>query len=135
MGVFSMRGYPWLPILYIVCLLGVAARVFTLEPQLATPASSSCSPAGRCFGSDVSYSAAAHAKADARYGGRTSRPAPIGVCPQGVGEVVHDIRVGILLPASGRGVREKIPRPPLLVDGIQRKIEHPPCFAGERRGA
>ncbi len=34
-GGFSMRGYPLLPALYIVCLLGVAVRVFTLEPQLA----------------------------------------------------------------------------------------------------
>ena len=34
-GGFSMRGYPLLPALYIVCLLGVAARVFTLEPRLA----------------------------------------------------------------------------------------------------
>jgi APA family basic amino acid/polyamine antiporter len=34
-GGFSMMGYPLLPILYIVCLLGVAARVFTLEPRLA----------------------------------------------------------------------------------------------------
>jgi APA family basic amino acid/polyamine antiporter len=32
---FSMMGYPLLPILYIVCLLGVAARVFALEPRLA----------------------------------------------------------------------------------------------------
>jgi hypothetical protein len=34
-GGFSMRGYPLLPALYVVCLLGVAVRVFTLEPQLA----------------------------------------------------------------------------------------------------
>jgi APA family basic amino acid/polyamine antiporter len=34
-GGFSMLGYPLLPILYIVCLLGVAARVFSLEPRLA----------------------------------------------------------------------------------------------------
>jgi APA family basic amino acid/polyamine antiporter len=34
-GGFSMLGYPFLPFLYIVCLLGVAARVFTLEPRLA----------------------------------------------------------------------------------------------------
>jgi APA family basic amino acid/polyamine antiporter len=34
-GGFSMRGYPLLPALYMVCLLGVAARVFTLEPRLA----------------------------------------------------------------------------------------------------
>lgn len=34
-GGFSMMGYPVLPILYILCLLGVAARVFTLEPRLA----------------------------------------------------------------------------------------------------
>jgi APA family basic amino acid/polyamine antiporter len=34
-GGFSMMGYPLLPILYIVCLLGVAARVFTQEPRLA----------------------------------------------------------------------------------------------------
>jgi basic amino acid/polyamine antiporter, APA family len=34
-GSFAMLGYPLLPILYIVCLLGVAARVFTLEPSLA----------------------------------------------------------------------------------------------------
>jgi basic amino acid/polyamine antiporter, APA family len=32
---FSMRGYPLLPAIYMVCLLGVAARVFTLEPRLA----------------------------------------------------------------------------------------------------
>jgi hypothetical protein len=30
-----MRGYPLLPAFYMVCLLGVAARVFTLEPRLA----------------------------------------------------------------------------------------------------
>ena len=34
-GGFSMLGYPLLPILYIACLLGVAARVFSLEPRLA----------------------------------------------------------------------------------------------------
>jgi APA family basic amino acid/polyamine antiporter len=34
-GGFSMPGYPLLPILYIACLLGVAARVFSLEPLLA----------------------------------------------------------------------------------------------------
>jgi APA family basic amino acid/polyamine antiporter len=34
-GGFSMRGYPLLPAFYMVCLLGVAARVFTLEPRLA----------------------------------------------------------------------------------------------------
>jgi basic amino acid/polyamine antiporter, APA family len=34
-GGFAMRGYPWLPAIYIVCLLGVGARVFTLEPGLA----------------------------------------------------------------------------------------------------
>ncbi len=34
-GGFSMRGYPLLPIFYIVCLLGVALRVFSLEPRLA----------------------------------------------------------------------------------------------------
>jgi hypothetical protein len=34
-GGFSMRGYPLLPALYMVCLLGAAARVFTLEPRLA----------------------------------------------------------------------------------------------------
>jgi len=32
---FSMRGYPLLPAFYMVCLLGAAARVFTLEPRLA----------------------------------------------------------------------------------------------------
>jgi APA family basic amino acid/polyamine antiporter len=32
---FSMRGYPLLPAFYILCLLGAAARVFTLEPRLA----------------------------------------------------------------------------------------------------
>jgi hypothetical protein len=30
-----MLGYPLLPGLYVACLLGVAARVFTLEPRLA----------------------------------------------------------------------------------------------------
>lgn len=34
-GGFSMPGYPWLPCLYMLCLLGVAARVFSVEPQLA----------------------------------------------------------------------------------------------------
>jgi APA family basic amino acid/polyamine antiporter len=34
-GGFSMLGYPLLPIFYIVCLLGVALRVFSLEPRLA----------------------------------------------------------------------------------------------------
>jgi APA family basic amino acid/polyamine antiporter len=34
-GGFLMRGYPALPAVYIVCLLGVAARVFSLEPRLA----------------------------------------------------------------------------------------------------
>jgi len=34
-GGFAMRGYPLLPVFYMVCLLGVAARVFTLEPRLA----------------------------------------------------------------------------------------------------
>jgi APA family basic amino acid/polyamine antiporter len=34
-GGFSMRGYPLLPAFYMICLLGVAARVFTLEPRLA----------------------------------------------------------------------------------------------------
>lgn len=32
---FSMPGYPVLPALYIICLLGVAGRVFSLEPTLA----------------------------------------------------------------------------------------------------
>jgi basic amino acid/polyamine antiporter, APA family len=32
---FKMPAYPVLPAFYIVCLLGVAARVFTVEPQLA----------------------------------------------------------------------------------------------------
>jgi APA family basic amino acid/polyamine antiporter len=32
---FSMWGYPLLPAFYIACLLGVGARVFTLEPRLA----------------------------------------------------------------------------------------------------
>jgi hypothetical protein len=30
-----MLGYPLLPALYMACLIGVAARVFTLEPGLA----------------------------------------------------------------------------------------------------
>jgi APA family basic amino acid/polyamine antiporter len=34
-GGFSMWGYPLLPAFYMACLLGVAARVFTLEPRLA----------------------------------------------------------------------------------------------------
>jgi basic amino acid/polyamine antiporter, APA family len=34
-GGFSMLGYPLLPAFYIVCLLGVAARVLALEPRLA----------------------------------------------------------------------------------------------------
>lgn len=34
-GAYCMRGYPLLPALYIACLLGVAMRVFTLEPNLA----------------------------------------------------------------------------------------------------
>jgi basic amino acid/polyamine antiporter, APA family len=34
-GVFAMPGYPILPALYLVCLVGVAARVLTLEPRLA----------------------------------------------------------------------------------------------------
>jgi basic amino acid/polyamine antiporter, APA family len=32
---FRMPAYPLLPALYVLCLLGVAARVFTLEPKLA----------------------------------------------------------------------------------------------------
>ena len=32
---FKMPGYPVLPAFYILCLLGVAARVFTVEPRLA----------------------------------------------------------------------------------------------------
>ena len=34
-GGFLMRGYPLLPAFYILCLLGAAARVFSLEPRLA----------------------------------------------------------------------------------------------------
>jgi APA family basic amino acid/polyamine antiporter len=34
-GGFSMLGYPLLPGLYVACLLGVAVRVFALEPRLA----------------------------------------------------------------------------------------------------
>jgi APA family basic amino acid/polyamine antiporter len=34
-GGFSMLGYPLLPAIYMICLLGVAARVFSLEPRLA----------------------------------------------------------------------------------------------------
>jgi basic amino acid/polyamine antiporter, APA family len=34
-GGYTMLGYPVLPALYMVCLLAVAARVFSLEPRLA----------------------------------------------------------------------------------------------------
>jgi basic amino acid/polyamine antiporter, APA family len=34
-GAYTMLGYPLLPAFYILCLLGAAARVFTLEPSLA----------------------------------------------------------------------------------------------------
>jgi APA family basic amino acid/polyamine antiporter len=34
-GGYAMPGYPVLPALYMACLLGVAARVFSLEPRLA----------------------------------------------------------------------------------------------------
>jgi APA family basic amino acid/polyamine antiporter len=34
-GGFSMLGYPFLPAIYMICLLGVAARVLSLEPRLA----------------------------------------------------------------------------------------------------
>jgi basic amino acid/polyamine antiporter, APA family len=34
-GGFALRGYPWLPAIYMLCLLGVGARVFSLEPALA----------------------------------------------------------------------------------------------------
>jgi APA family basic amino acid/polyamine antiporter len=34
-GGYSMPGYPLLPVLYIVCLLGVAARDFSVEPLLS----------------------------------------------------------------------------------------------------
>lgn len=34
-GGYSMPGYPLLPALYIVCLLGVAARDFSKEPLLS----------------------------------------------------------------------------------------------------
>jgi APA family basic amino acid/polyamine antiporter len=34
-GSYTMPGYPVLPALYLLCLLAVAARVFTLEPRLA----------------------------------------------------------------------------------------------------
>jgi APA family basic amino acid/polyamine antiporter len=34
-GGFCMRGYPLLPALYIICLLAVGMRVFSLEPRLA----------------------------------------------------------------------------------------------------
>jgi APA family basic amino acid/polyamine antiporter len=35
-GGFSMLGYPLLPVLYIICLLSVAARVFSVEPFIST---------------------------------------------------------------------------------------------------
>jgi basic amino acid/polyamine antiporter, APA family len=34
-GAYSMLGYPVLPAVYILCLLGIAARVFSQEPRLA----------------------------------------------------------------------------------------------------
>ncbi|MGA2342849.1 MAG: amino acid permease [Steroidobacteraceae bacterium] len=34
-GGYAILGYPLLPALYLVCLIGVAARVFSLEPRLA----------------------------------------------------------------------------------------------------
>jgi basic amino acid/polyamine antiporter, APA family len=34
-GGYAMLGYPALPICYVLCLLGVAARVFSTEPHLA----------------------------------------------------------------------------------------------------
>jgi APA family basic amino acid/polyamine antiporter len=34
-GAYTMLGYPLLPAIYILCLLGAAVRVFTLEPHLA----------------------------------------------------------------------------------------------------
>jgi APA family basic amino acid/polyamine antiporter len=34
-GAYTMIGYPLLPALYVLCLLGAAARVFSLEPHLA----------------------------------------------------------------------------------------------------
>ncbi len=34
-GAFSMPGYPILPAVYILCLLGVALRLFSVEPGLA----------------------------------------------------------------------------------------------------
>ncbi len=34
-GGFSMPGYPLLPAVYIMCLLGVAVRLFSVEPGLA----------------------------------------------------------------------------------------------------
>jgi len=34
-GGFAMRGYPVLPAVYIVCLLGVGARVFSLDPWVS----------------------------------------------------------------------------------------------------
>lgn len=34
-GAYTMIGYPVLPAIYVLCLLGAAARVFTLEPHLA----------------------------------------------------------------------------------------------------
>jgi APA family basic amino acid/polyamine antiporter len=37
-GGFSMLGYPILPAFYVVCLLGVAARVMTLDLRLALTA-------------------------------------------------------------------------------------------------
>jgi basic amino acid/polyamine antiporter, APA family len=34
-GGYAIRGYPLLPALYLACLIGVAVRVFLLEPRLA----------------------------------------------------------------------------------------------------
>lgn len=34
-GGFSMPGYPLLPALFLCCLIGIAGRVFSLEPALA----------------------------------------------------------------------------------------------------
>jgi APA family basic amino acid/polyamine antiporter len=34
-GGYAIRGYPLLPALYLACLIGVALRVFSLEPRLA----------------------------------------------------------------------------------------------------
>jgi APA family basic amino acid/polyamine antiporter len=34
-GAYTMIGYPLLPAVYVLCLLGAALRVFTLEPRLA----------------------------------------------------------------------------------------------------